>query len=135
MAKKNKNLQKTTERLVELARGNDGRIDAERVRAILAELPRAFPFAQLRPLLEKFYADIERELRFSQARIEFAGTLPAGTDASLAAYFSALYARPISPVPVPNPALLGGLRVQVSDDVYDASLAGTLARLRSELAV
>ncbi len=135
MAKKDKNLQRVAARLTELARGADGRVDAERVRAILAEVPRAFPFAQLRPLLEKFYADIARELRFSQARIEFAGTLSAGTADAIAAHFSALFGRAISPVPEENPALLGGVRVQVGDDVYDASLAGTLARLRSELAV
>lgn len=133
MAKKNQTLRKHAARLTELARGADGRIDAARVRAILAELPRAFPGAALRPLLESFYAAVARELRFSEVRIEFAGTLPAGTAEGLAEYFSKLYARPISPVPVPNPALLGGLRVQVGDDVYDASLAGTLARLRRTL--
>ncbi len=135
MAKKDKNLQKAAARLVELARGADGRVDAERVRAILAEVPRAFSAAQRRPLLEKFYADIARELRFSQARIEFAGTLSAGTADAIAAHFSEVYKREISPVPEENPALLGGVRVQVGDDVYDASLAGTLARLRASLAV
>lgn len=134
MAKKNKNLRKTAARLTELSRGSDGRIDESRVKTVLAELEKTFPPTALRPLLESFYAAVARELRFSEARIEFAGTLPAGTDASLAAHFSALYARPISPVSVPNPALLGGLRVQVGDDVYDASLAGTLSRLRASLA-
>ena len=134
MAKKNQTLRKHAARLVELARGADERIDAARVRAILAELPRAFPGAALRPLLEAFYAAVARELRFSEARIEFAGTLPAGTADALAAHFSALYKRAISPVPEENPALLGGVRVQVGDDVYDASLAGALARLRASLA-
>lgn len=134
MAKKNQTLRKHAARLVELARGADGRIDAARVRAILAELPRAFPPTALRPLLEAFYAAVARELRFSEARIEFAGTLPAGTADALAAHFSALYERAVAPVAMENPALLGGVRVQVGDDVYDASLAGTLARLRASLA-
>lgn len=134
MAKKNQTLRKHAARLVELARGADGRIDAARVRAILAELPRAFPGAALRPLLEAFYAAVARELRFSEARIEFAGTLPAGTADALAAHFSALYERAVAPVATENPALLGGVRVQVGDDVYDASLAGALARLRASLA-
>ena len=134
MTKKNKNLQKSAARLTELARGKDGRIDAERVRAILAELPKTFPPSALRPLLKNFYSDIARELRFSEARIEFAGTLPAGTAESLAENFSAIYARPISPVSEENPALLGGLRVRVGDDVYDASLAGALGKLRASLA-
>lgn len=134
MAKKNQTLRKHAARLVELARDADGRIDAARVRAILAELPRAFPGAALRPLLEAFYAAVARELRFSEARIEFAGTLPAGTADALAAHFSALYNRPVAPVATENPALLGGVRVQVGDDVYDASLAGALARLRASLA-
>lgn len=134
MAKKNQTLRKHAARLVELARGADGRIDAARVRAILAELPRAFPGAALRPLLEAFYAAVARELRFSEARIEFAGTLPAGTADALAAHFSALYRRAVTPVATENPALLGGVRVQVGDDVYDASLAGALSRLRASLA-
>lgn len=134
MAKKNQTLRKHAARLVELARGADGRIDAARVRAILAELPRAFPGAALRPLLEAFYAAVARELRFSEARIEFAGTLPTGTADALAAHFSALYERTVAPVATENPALLGGVRVQVGDDVHDASLAGALARLRASLA-
>ncbi|MBR5622357.1 MAG: F0F1 ATP synthase subunit delta [Opitutales bacterium] len=134
MAKKDKNLQKVTAKLAELSRGANGQIDAARVKAVLAELPKAFPPAQLRPILEAFYAVIARELRFSEARIEYAGTLDAGTAKAIAAHFSVLYNRPIAPVATENTALLGGLRVQVGDDVYDASLAGTLARLRASLA-
>lgn len=134
MAKKDKNLQKVTVKLTELSRGENGQIDAARVKAVLAELPKAFPPAQLRPILEAFYAAIARELRFSEARIEYAGTLDAGTAKAIAAHFSVLYNRPIAPVATENTALLGGLRVQVGDDVYDASLAGTLARLRASLA-
>ena len=134
MAKKDKNLQKVTAKLAELSRGANGQIDAVRVKAVLAELPEAFPPAQLRPILEAFYAAIARELRFSEARIEYAGTLDAGTAKAIAAHFSVLYNRPIAPVATENTALLGGLRVQVGDDVYDASLAGTLARLRASLA-
>ena len=134
MAKKDKNLQKVTAKLAELSRGANGQIDAARVKAVLAELPKAFPPAQVRPILEAFYAAVARELRFSEARIEYAGTLDAGTAKAIAAHFSALYKRPITPVTTENAALLGGLRVQVGDDVYDASLAGTLARLRASLA-
>ena len=122
-----------TVKLTELSRGENGQIDAARVKAVLAELPKAFPPAQLRPILEAFYAAVARELRFSEARIEYAGTLDSGTAKAIAAHFSALYNRPIAPVAAENPALLGGLRVQVGDDVYDASLAGTLARLQASL--
>lgn len=134
MAKKDKNLQKVTARLTELSRGANGNIDAGRVKTVLSELPKAFPPAQLRPILEAFYAAVARELRFSEARIEYAGTLAAGTANAIAAHFSEIYNRPIIPVATENAALLGGLRVQVGDDVYDASLAGTLARLRASLA-
>ena len=60
MAKKDKNLQKVTARLTELSRGADGNIDAARVKAVLSELPKAFPPAQLRPILEVFYAAVAR---------------------------------------------------------------------------
>lgn len=133
MAKKDKNLQKVTTRLTELSRGVDGTIDAGRVKTVLAEVTKAFPSAQLRPILEAFYAAVARELRFSEARIEYAGTLATGTANAVAVHFSEVYNRPIKPVSSENAALLGGLRVQVGDDVYDASLAGTLARLRASL--
>ena len=134
MAKKSKKLKSLAARLTELSRGSDGRPDAERVGFVLDELARAFPPQILRPLLAEFYADVARALRFSEVRIEYAGTLPAGTPDALAAHFSRIYNRTFVPAAEENPALLGGIRAQVGDDVYDASLAGTLSRLRSALA-
>lgn len=130
-----KKIRATAGKLLELSREATGTVSPARVNAILEELPKAFPPTSLRPLLKLFYADVARELRFTEARIEFAGTLPAGTANALAAHFSKIYNRTISAVPERNDALLAGLRVQVGDDVFDASAAGTLAKLQRALCI
>jgi len=128
-----KKIKTTASRLLEISRGEGGRIDDARVKIVLDEISRAFPPQVLRPILKVFYAAVAREMRFSEAKIEFAGTLSAGTANALAAHFSEIYERNVVPVAEENPALLGGVRVQVGDDVYDASLAGALASLRHSL--
>ena len=128
-----KKFKTTAARLVEISRGADGRVDSARVKTVLTALAETFPAQILRPLLKTFYAAVARELRFSEARIEFAGALPAGATNALAARFSEIYGRAIVPVAEENPALLGGVRAQVGDDVYDATLAGALARLHRTL--
>ena len=75
MAKKDKNLQKVTVKLAELSRGANGQIDAARVKAVLAELPKAFPPAQLRPILEAFYAAVGICIHFTSG-----GTAASGID-------------------------------------------------------
>ncbi len=134
MTTKSKKLKALASHLAELSRGSAGEIEEACVRSVLAEAEKAFPPRILRTILKFFYAEIARELRFSEARIEFAGTpLPGETAQALAAHFSKIYSRTIAPAPAENPQILGGLRVQVGDDVYDASLAGTLAKLRRSL--
>jgi len=128
-----KKIKTTASRLLDISRGEGGRVDEARVKIVLDEISRAFPPQVLRPILKAFYAAVAREMRFSEAKIEFAGTLSAGTANALAAHFSEIYERNVVPVAEENPALLGGVRVQVGDDVYDASLAGALASLRHSL--
>lgn len=130
-----KQIKATAVRLLKISRNESGFVDAERVKNVLGELSRTFPPQVLRPLLKAFYAEIARELRFSEAKIEFAGTLSAGTAKTIAEYFSEIYKRAVVPVPVENPELLGGVRVQVGDDVYDASFAGALAKLQQSLSM
>jgi len=130
-----KKIKTTATRLLEISRSDGGRLDEARVKIVLDEISHAFPSQVLRPILKAFYAAVARELRFSEAKIEFAGTLPAGTETALAAHFSEIYGRIVVPVAEENPALLGGLRVQVGDDIYDASLACALAKLRASLAI
>ena len=73
MAKKDKNLQKVTATLAELSRGANGQIDAVRVKAVLAELPKAFPPAQLRPILEAFYAAVGICFHFDSGGVAASG--------------------------------------------------------------
>ncbi len=133
MTAKNKKLKALAGRLTELSRSDDGSVEESRVRSVLTELVGAIPPQTLRKVLKFYYAAIARELRFSEAKIEYAGSMTAKTAKDLAAYFAKLYARTITPVTEETPELLGGLKVQVGDDVYDASLAGILNKLRLSL--
>ncbi len=120
--------------MAKISLGNDGAVDEEKVKNVLAELENAFPSQVLRQILKFYEAAIAREIRANSAKIEFAGALPAGTAEKLAEHFSKIYKKTIVPVPEKNDEILGGIRVQIGDDVFDASLAGTLKKLKLSLA-
>ncbi|MCR5183528.1 MAG: F0F1 ATP synthase subunit delta [Opitutales bacterium] len=124
-----KYLKSVAEKLLGFSRDSSGTVDAERVRVILAELPKFYRQQPLRELLKLYYAAVAKDLRFSELRLEYVGDLPAGTAESLAEHFSQVYKRKIIPVTEQNPSLLGGMRASVGDDVIDASLATVLKRL------
>lgn len=56
--------------------------------------------------------------------------LPPQTQSQLQADLSRIYGAGLSFVFVENPALLGGLRIQVGGDVYNGSVQGRLAALQ-----
>lgn len=105
-------------------------VTAERVRAVLATVSATRAPAAARHLLKAYRTALAREIALTEARIEHAGPLPPELETLLAAHFSRLTQRPITPVTKPNPALLAGLRVRIGDNVHDASALGTLQRQR-----
>jgi len=119
-------------RLRELSLEN-GVVSSERVAAILAALNKSRKPHELRPLLRAYLGVIRREVAKGEARVEFAGELPASLKETLAARFTAVYHRPVTVVATRNDALVAGFRARVGDDVYDASAAGHLNKLAAAL--
>ena len=106
----------------------DGSVSVERVAAILQSI-RSRPRHQLRPLLKIYLNYIRREIRKSQAIVEYAGPLTEERLNDLERAFSDRYGRVIETVTEENPELIAGVRVTVGDDVWDASIKGRLERL------
>ena len=66
--------------------------------------------------------------------ITTAAPISAAQQERLIALLSARYGRPVAVNTVIDPAVVGGLRVQIGDDVIDASVASRLNDLRLRLA-
>jgi F-type H+-transporting ATPase subunit delta len=61
--------------------------------------------------------------------VETATALPADLQASVAASIERLYGPGLSKSFSQNPALIGGMRIQVGSDVYDGSIKAKLSAL------
>ncbi len=128
-----KKLADEVRRLRELSLDN-GVVSSERVNAVLSALTKSRKSHELRPLLRGYLAVIRREVAKGEARVEFAGELPASVKDALGARFTSQYKRPVTVVATRNDALVAGFRARVGDDVYDASVTGHLAKLSNALA-
>jgi F-type H+-transporting ATPase subunit delta len=122
-----KQLARTSRMLFRLSLA-DGRLAEERVLAVLEWFAKTRPPKAL-ALLRAYHRLVAAEIARNRAVVEHAGELPPATLALLVADFSRRYGRPISAVPQENPALIGGVRVTIGDDVYERTIAGQLATL------
>lgn len=122
-----KQLARTARTLFRLSLA-DGQLAEERVRAVLDWFAKARPPKAL-ALLRAYHRLVASELARSRAIVEHAGELPSSALAALIAEFSRRYGRSISAIQRENPALIGGLRVTIGDDVYERTIAGQLAAL------
>lgn len=106
-----------------------GLIDESQVRQavdqILAAKPRGY-LAMLGYFQRLLKLDADRRL----ARIESAVPLDTGTETALRAGLERRYGRGLQYRLSQNPALLGGVRVQVGSDVYDGSVRARLNEVR-----
>jgi F-type H+-transporting ATPase subunit delta len=105
----------------------EGRLEEARVRQAVQQLIGQKPRGWL-PTLVHFRRLVKLELERRTARVESAAPLPPELQQDVAARLEALYGAGLAMAFAANPALIGGLRVQVGSDVYDGSVA---ARLRA----
>jgi F-type H+-transporting ATPase subunit delta len=106
-----------------------GALDENRVRQavqqVIALKPRGY-VAVLGQLQRLVKLDLERRA----ARVESAVPLEPAMQAALRESLTRQYGRELNFSFKQNPALLGGLRIQVGSDVYDGSVQGRLERLK-----
>ncbi|HZM02161.1 MAG TPA: F0F1 ATP synthase subunit delta [Candidatus Saccharimonadales bacterium] len=84
-------------------------------------------------VLSQFYRLVRLELARRTARVESATPLSAQLQSEVQADLTRKYGGGLTFNFVHNPALLGGLRIQVGGDVYNGSIQGRLAALQESL--
>ena len=131
---------KTTKQVVREARQLfriclvDGRLDEDRARLVLQKVIQSKQRSYL-TLLGHFKRLLKLEDDRFTARVESAVPLPADLQATVRAELKEVYGRGITTVFTRNPALIGGMRIQVGSDVYDGSVRSGLATLERSFGI
>lgn len=110
-----------------------GRVSEAAV-VVVSALIRSPRGRRVRQLLSRATQIVAEQRGRTVATVTSALPLTAEQRERLMATLSARYGAAISVNAVVDPALVGGLRVQVADDLIDASVAGRIAELRQRLA-
>ena len=106
----------------------DGVLDENRVRQVVQRVLEAKPRGYL-AILAHFERLVRLEIQRRTARVESAVPLPPELRAKVTDGLARTYGPGLNLSFVQNPALIGGLRVQVGSDVYDGSIQARLAAL------
>lgn len=107
-------------------------LDETRVRTAVSRVIEVKPRGYV-PILTHFQRLVRLEIARRTARIESAAALPALTQQTMQSDLTRRYGPGLAFSFTQNPALIGGVRVQVGGDVYDGSVQGRLEALRSDL--
>ncbi|MBU6409188.1 MAG: F0F1 ATP synthase subunit delta [Verrucomicrobia bacterium] len=108
----------------------DGLLDHDRVRRVLGILSHAKPRGWLQ-VLARLHRLVKLDMDRHAARVESATPLDGDLRAAMVGQIRQRYGRGIEPSFQENPALIGGLRVQVGSDLFDGSVKTKLERLAS----
>jgi len=107
----------------------NGDLDENRVRQtvrlVISEKPRGYV-----PILSHFTRLLKLEEDSRAARIESAAPLSPETQMQVRQQLTRRYGNRLNFIFTQNPALLGGMRVQVGGDVYDGSVESRLRALQ-----
>ena len=106
----------------------NGLLDEGRVRETVALLSTKKPRGYV-GILSRLHRLVKLDLERRAARVESATPLPADVQAEVAGRIKKIYGEGLSIVFSQNPALLGGLQVQVGSDLYDGSVRTKLNQL------
>jgi F-type H+-transporting ATPase subunit delta len=131
MMKANRKLRRVARRLFRQCRV-DGRLDAERVRIVaqrIAGSGRRGTLAILGDLLR--LVRLDRDMH--RAIVESATPLPDDMRINLQSGLARVYGQGLETSFGVNPRLIGGMRIRVGSDVYDASVQAKLAALEARL--
>ncbi|HEX5399410.1 MAG TPA: F0F1 ATP synthase subunit delta [Verrucomicrobiae bacterium] len=106
----------------------NGLLDENRVRQVVTLLLSQKPRGYLQ-ILARLHRLIELDLQQHSAWVESAAPLPADLQADVVNHITANYGGGVNVSFRQNPALIGGLRVQVGSDLYDGSVKTRLEKL------
>ncbi len=106
----------------------NGLLDDNRVRQATALLLSTRPHGYVE-ILSRLHRLVKLELERRAARVESATPLPADLQADVADRIRKIYGPGADITFSRNPALIGGLRVQVGSDLYDGSVRSRLEKL------
>ncbi len=110
----------------------DDRQEAEaNLPAILDRVLQGMSSVDRRRFLRLLHKAVQRELHKDTLKLESVDSLPDEFRERLVQTFQSRHDRPLYVRETQNPDLIGGLRVQMGDTVYDASLEGRLQALGS----
>jgi F-type H+-transporting ATPase subunit delta len=122
---------KVAQLLLNQSIGENGRIDSERVSAILKELRENPPFKHIE-ILKRFGFLVRRHMSSYQVRLEFKGGDGSEITSSLCKK-NLINENATDVQAVDCPSLIAGFRVKIGDDVYEDSIANRLNNVRKAL--
>ncbi len=106
----------------------NGLLDENRVRQAVALLSRQEPRGYV-GILSRLHRLVKMDLEQHAARVESAAPLTPDFQANLTGEIKNKYGPGVSIAFSQNPALIGGLRIQVGSDLYDGSVKMRLQKL------
>ena len=129
--KQDKQIKNLAKQLIQVSLER-GEVSAERVDGVLKSLSKNPPRHHV-ATLKTYLKLVEREVAKGTVVINYAGELSSDMIAGIVNQLSAKHGRSITPVLREDPSLIAGLRVVVDCDVYDVSIASSLASLETSL--
>ena len=112
----------------------DGRLDEGRARVVVQRVIQSRQRGYL-TLLGHFKRLLKLQYDRFTARVESALPLPTDLQAAVRAELTGVYGPGITTLFARNPALIGGMRIQVGSDVYDGSVRSGLATLEKSFGI
>jgi len=126
--KLNPKIRRYTRKLLHLSINEEGRVDEERISAVLSSLAQRRPLE--RKVILKYYLRlVEREIRATSALVETAGEISPDAQSNLQSKLTEKTGRKVDLEVIQQPDLIAGTRIRLGDDVYEFSIPSRLRAL------
>ena len=112
----------------------DGRLDAGRARLAVQRIVKP-PRRGYLAVLAHFHRLVKLEQAKYTARIESATVLPLHLKTRVQTQLESTYGPGITTAFTQNPGLIGGMHIQIGNDVYDGSVLSRLAALENSFGI
>ena len=126
------NARELAKTLVKLSAAQNGTIEAERVKAVCEYVEASVAKGSRLRVLEEYRKAIKPLLQRQSASVETSGELSEETFEKLAARIRAKAGEGVAVSRKVDESLLGGIRVRVSDDIYESSIRADFERLAQD---